>query len=421
MIQAARGTYDILPSDVGRWQFVERELRAVFERYAFSEIRTPAIEPTELFVRGVGAETDIVSKEMYTFVDRDGTTSLTLRPEGTAPVVRSYIQNRMSAESRMLKLYYIGPMFRRERPQKGRYRQFHQVGAEVLSSTDEPAIEAEVIEMLTLLFARLGVQGVTLEVNSVGCPACRGPFVERLREAIAARGSELCADCRRRGERNPMRVFDCKVAACQGTIAELPALHASLCDACAAHFGRFRGYLDDRRIRYTVEERMVRGLDYYMRTAFEMKSAALGAQDAVAAGGRYDWLAEALGGPPTKGFGFAMGLERLILSMPETESGHAATGPDYFLATIGDEPFRHAALLARRLREAGASVYLDFDRRSLKSQMRLADRLGARSVVMIGDDEVKSGKLTVRNMSTREQIEVTGDDLVETVRSHANS
>jgi histidyl-tRNA synthetase len=417
MIKAARGTFDILPADVRLWQVIERELRSVFEQYAFSEIRTPVFEPTELFVRGVGEETDIVSKEMYTFLDKDETTSLTLRPEGTAPVVRSYIENRLSTESRMMKLYYIGPMFRRERPQKGRTRQFHQVGAEVLSSTDEPAIEAEVIEMLLLLFVRLGVPGIDLEVNSVGCGACRPAFVALLKKEIASRASGLCEDCNRRGERNPLRVFDCKVRSCQPLIAELPTITANLCEECATHLAKFRSYLDDREIAYRVEERMVRGLDYYTRTTFEMKSGALGAQDTVAAGGRYDGLAEDLDGPPTKGFGFAMGLERLILCIPEPDALVGTSGPDYFLATIGEEAFRYATLVARRLRQAGVSVYVDFDGRSLKSQMRLADKVHAALVVMIGDDEVQSKKLTVRNMSTREQNEITEDELVKAVES----
>lgn len=420
MIRVARGTFDILPGDVRVWHLIEREMRSIFEAYAFNEIRTPIFEMTELFVRGVGEDTDIVSKEMYTFVDKDETTSLTLRPEGTAPVVRSYIENRMDAESRMRKLYYIGPMFRRERPQKGRYRQFYQAGVEVLSATDEPAIEAEVIEMLLLLFSRLRVPDIELQVNSVGCGECRPDFVTRLKAGIAEVSSNLCEDCRRRGETNPMRVFDCKVPSCQPRIAELPTITANLCGGCTAHFAKFRSYLDDREIAFGVEERMVRGLDYYTRTTFEMKSGTLGAQNTLAAGGRYDGLAAALDGPSTRGFGFAMGLERLILSIPEPEQLLGAPGPSYFLATMGDEAFRYSTLLARRLRAAGASVYVDFDGRSLKSQMRLADKIHAAYVVMIGDREVRSKTLTVRNMTTREQNEMTEDELVDAVESAGN-
>ena len=415
MIKAARGTFDILPGQVRLWQAIEREMREVFEVYAFSEIRTPIFESTELFVRGVGADTDIVSKEMYTFLDKDAKTSLTLRPEGTAPVVRSFIENRLSAESRMMKLYYIGPMFRRERPQKGRTRQFHQAGVEVLSATDEPAIEAEVIEMLFALFERLGVPDLDLQINSIGCTECRPDYVDRLKKQIGIRTSEFCGDCRRRSEKNPLRVFDCKVPGCQPLIAELPTITGNLCEACSKHFGRFRGFLDDREIGYHVEERLVRGLDYYTRTTFEIKSSALGAQNTLVAGGRYDGLTQALDGPPTKGFGFGMGLERLILSIPEPDRLAPSQGPDYFLATIGDDAFRYATLLARKLRGAGAGVYVDFDGRSLKSQMRLADKIGASKVVILGDDEVRSKRLTVRDMATKEQIEQTEDALVEAV------
>jgi histidyl-tRNA synthetase len=421
MIKAARGTFDILPADVPLWQAIEREMREVFESYAFREIRTPVFESTELFVRGVGEETDIVSKEMYTFLDKDQKTSLTLRPEGTAPVVRSFIENRLSAESRMMKLYYIGPMFRRERPQKGRTRQFHQAGVEVLSATDEPAIEAEVIEMLLTLFGRLGVPAPELQVNSIGCAQCRPAYVARLKEEIGRRASEFCTDCQRRAEKNPLRVFDCKVPACKPLIGELSTITASLCEACSTHFDRFRSFLDDREIQYRVEEGLVRGLDYYTRTTFEMKSSALGAQDTVVAGGRYDGLTEDLDGPPTKGFGFGMGLERLILSIPEPEKLVGPPGPDYFLATIGDDAFRYATLLARKLRAEGAGVYVDFDGRSLKSQMRLANKIQASKVVILGDDEVRSKRLTVRDMSSKEQIEQTEVELVEALRSGRNS
>ena len=417
MIKSVRGTSDILPGDARIWQVIEREMRELFEAYAFSEIRTPIFELTELFVRGVGEDTDIVSKEMYTFLDRDEKTSLTLRPEGTAPVVRSYIENRLSAESRMMKLFYIGPMFRRERPQKGRMRQFHQAGVEVLSSTDEPAIEAEIIEMLFELFGRLGVQEPDLVVNSIGCDQCRPSYVEHLREEISKRASRLCGDCRRRVETNPLRVLDCKVPSCQPLIAELPTITRNLCDECAAHFNKFKGYLEDREIPYRVEERLVRGLDYYTRTTFEIKSSALGAQDSVVAGGRYDGLAEDLDGPSTKGFGFGMGLERLILSIPEPEKLLPSTGLEYFLATIGDDAFRYATLLARKLRGAGSTVYVDFDGRSLKSQMRLADKIHAAKVVILGDNEVVSKMLTVRDMTSKEQIELTEDELVETASS----
>lgn len=412
MVQAVRGTFDILPDDALLWQAIEKAMREVFELYGFGEIRTPVFEATELFVRGVGEETDIVSKEMYTFADRDDKTSLTLRPEGTAPVVRSYIDHHLSDESRMIKLYYIGPMFRRERPQKGRFRQFHQAGVEVLSGDDNPAIEAEAIEMLVFLLGRLGVSDFDLRVNSIGCSRCRPGFVSTLREEIARRAEGLCRDCRRRGEVNPLRVFDCKVPSCQPLIGELPTITRSLCGECETHFRGFRRYLEERQIGFRVDERLVRGLDYYMRTTFELASRSLGAQDSLVAGGRYDGLAEDLDGPPTHGFGFAMGLERLILSIPDPDRLRAPAGPEYFVATHGEEPFRRATLLARKLRSAGRRVYLDFDGRSLKSQMRLAGRLGARYVVILGEDELRSGTVTLRDMETREQRRVAEDELI---------
>jgi histidyl-tRNA synthetase len=413
MIRAARGTYDILPKDAALWYAIETRLREVFDTYAFKEIRTPVFEATELFVRSVGADTDIVSKEMYTFLDRDDTTSLTLRPEGTAPVVRSFIENHMSEEGRMAKLFYLGPMFRRERPQRGRFRQFYQAGAEVFSMTDNPAIEAEVVEMLMLMFERLRVPDLELLVNSIGCPQCRPGFIERLKVAVEERASGLCGDCRRRGTTNPLRVFDCKVPTCQGLISELPLITDSLCGACREHFEQFRGYLNERGIAYRVEKRLVRGLDYYMRTTLEIVSKALGAQDTVVGGGRYDGLFEDLEGPPMKGFGFAVGLERLIMSIPAPEELVGGPGPEYFLATLGSDAFKYATRLAQKLRRGNRAVYLDFDSRSLKSQMRLAGKLLAKNVVIMGEDEVREGKLTVRDMNSRQQKEMTEDEFLQ--------
>jgi histidyl-tRNA synthetase len=411
MIQAIRGTYDVLPADIGIWHAVESRLRQTFHLYGFGEIRTPIFEATELFVRGVGEETDIVSKEMYTFADRDESKSLTLRPEGTAPVIRAYIEHQLQNEARMLKLYYIGPMFRRERPQKGRYRQHVQAGAEVLSSTDNPAIEAEVMEMLTGFLGRIGIPDLEVNVNSVGDRECRPAYVQLLQTEIRARADRLCEDCRRRGERNPLRVFDCKVPSCQPVIAELPTITDRLCDACRSHFEKFKSYLTERNIHFRVEPKLVRGLDYYTRTTFEITSGRLGAQNTVAGGGRYDGLAAELDGPPTKGFGFGMGLERLILSIADPASLMPDYRPEYFFATYGDAAFDRATLLARKLRMKGKRVYLDFDARSLKSQMRLADKLGAKFAIIIGDEELKSGTVVVRDMSTKEQRRIREEEL----------
>jgi histidyl-tRNA synthetase len=411
MIQAIRGTYDVLPADVGIWHAIESRLRQTFHLYGFGEIRTPIFEATELFVRSVGEETDIVSKEMYTFADRDESKSLTLRPEGTAGVIRAYIERQLYNEARMLKLYYIAPMFRRERPQKGRFRQHVQAGVEVLSNTDNPAIEAEVLEMLTGFLGDVGIPDLELNINSVGDRECRPAYVQLLKTEIRSRADRFCADCRRRGETNPLRVFDCKVPSCQPAIAELRTITDRLCDGCRSHFEQFKSYLAARGVQFQINPRLVRGLDYYTRTTFEITSGRLGSQNTVAGGGRYDGLSEDLGGPPTKGFGFGMGMERLILSIPNPSALVPDYRPAYFIAPIGDAAFERATLLAQKLRKAGKRVYLDFDARSLKSQMRLADKLGAKSVIIIGEEELKSGSVVLRDMSTKEQRNVREDEL----------
>jgi histidyl-tRNA synthetase len=415
MIHAIRGTYDVLPADIGIWHALEDRLRQTFHRYGFGEIRTPVFEATELFIRGVGEETDIVSKEMYTFSDRDESKSLTLRPEGTAPVMRAYIEHQLPAEARMFKLYYFAPMFRRERPQKGRYRQHMQAGAEVLSSTDNPAIEAEVLEMVTTFLGAIGIPDLEVNINSVGDHVCRPHYVQALKNEIKLREQRLCEDCRRRGEKNALRVFDCKVPSCQPVIAELPTITERLCDDCRRHFETFKSYLTARGINFRVNSRLVRGLDYYTRTTFEITSGRLGSQNTVAGGGRYDGLSQDLEGPPTKGFGFGMGLERLILSIPDA----AALAPDYtpelFIAALGDAAFDHATLLARNLRAAGKRVYLDFDARSLKSQMRLADKLKAKKVLIIGDEELKTGAVVLRDMATKEQRNIREEELIANI------
>jgi len=411
MIHAIRGTYDVLPNEAGIWHALERRLRETLHVYGFGEIRTPVFEATELFVRGVGEETDIVSKEMYTFADRDESKSLTLRPEGTAAVMRAYIEHQLQNEARMLKFYYIAPMFRRERPQKGRHRQHMQAGAEVLSSTDNPAIEAEIMEMLSGFFGSIGIPDLEVNINSVGDRECRPAYVQLLQDEIRARADLFCQDCRRRGEKNPMRVFDCKVPSCQPVIAELPTITERLCDGCRQHFEKFKSYLIARGIHFRLNPRLVRGLDYYMRTTFEITSGRLGSQNTVAGGGRYDGLSEELDGPPAKGFGFGMGLERLILSIPDTATLVPDYRPEYFIAPLGDPAFDYATLLARRLRKAGKCVYLDFDSRSLKSQMRLADKLGAKSVIIIGEEEMKSGTLLLRDMGTKQQRIVKEEEI----------
>ncbi|MFN8007489.1 MAG: histidine--tRNA ligase [Terriglobia bacterium] len=397
MIKAIKGTSDILPPESKRWSSVEKIAREILELYGFAEIRTPIFEATELFARGVGEETDIVSKEMYTFDDRDDH-SLTLRPEGTAPVVRAAIEHHLLQESQLLKLYYLGPMFRRERPQKGRYRQFHQIGAEVLGS-DNPAIEAEVLEMLDLFLNRIGLREYNLLVNSIGCSLCRPKYLAVLSEAIQKNADSLCPDCRRRMRTNPLRVLDCKVESCQPTIDALPAIADYLDEGCRTHFQKFLSYLQERKIQYKIVPRLVRGLDYYTRTTFEMTSEALGAQNTLIGGGRYDGLSEMLGGAPSKGFGFALGLERILLILDQLQPSFDGYSPLLFLAPLGEAAFERATELARYFRQQELSCGLDFETRSLKSSMRLANKIAARYVLILGDEELRTGRYALKRMS----------------------
>jgi histidyl-tRNA synthetase len=410
-IKAIKGTRDILPPETHLWNRVEATARDVFSLYQYEEIRTPIFEQTELFARGVGEETDIVSKEMYTFEDRDEK-SLTLRPEGTAPVVRSYAEHHLYQEGGLVKLYYLGPMFRRERPQKGRYRQFHQIGAEVLGS-DRPAIEAEVLEMLQLFLERLGIGNLSMLVNSIGCPQCRPLFLEKLRQELAQKESLLCPDCQRRSQTNPLRVLDCKVESCQPVIESLPSIADFLDPECAAHFRQFLSFLDQRGIAYQVVPRLVRGLDYYRRTTFEITSGALGAQNTLVGGGRYDGLSEAIGGPPAQGFGFAMGLERLILLMDQGGTEMGRPRPQIFLAPLGEAAFHKATVLAQALRRKNVRCGLDFEPRSLKSAMRLANKAQAAHVLILGENELNSGQYLLKRMADGTQIPLTEEAILD--------
>ena len=413
MIQTVRGTRDILPEEALVWQRVEAVAREAFRRYGFGEIRTPVFEKTDLFARGVGEATDIVHKEMYTFTDRNGE-SLTLRPEATASVVRAYLQHKLHAErapGELAKLYYLGPMFRRERPQAGRYRQFYQIGAEVLGSSDDPAIEAEVVEMLDWFLRELKIADTTLLVNSVGEAASRGPYLEKLRAAIKRDLDRLCADCHHRYETNALRVFDCKVESCQPVIAALPTITESLDQASREHFEEFKAHLDARGISYRVNPRMVRGLDYYTRTAFEITGGSLGAQNTLVGGGRYDGLAETLGGPPTKGFGFAFGLDRMVLSLPEGEATRItdAERPDVFIVHLGPAAREYALRAARELRAAGLAVALEFEERKMKKAMAQASKSRARYALIIGEDEVAMGRYGLKDLATGAQEQLALD------------
>lgn len=409
LIQSVKGARDLLPAETRLWQRVEDEARHVFRAYNFLEIRTPILEPTALFARSVGSDTDIVMKEMYTFRDRDEE-SLTLRPEATASVVRAYIEHRLFNEGGLHKLYYIGPMFRRERPQKGRYRQFYQIGAEVLGS-DHPAIDVETLEMLALLLERLSLRDFVLLLNSVGCPRCRPEYLKALRQALGEVQNKLCADCQRRSVTNPLRVLDCKVPADQPVIETLPRMMDFLCPECRQHFEAVQSGLRERGIAFQDAPRLVRGLDYYTRTTFEITSEALGAQDAILGGGRYDGLSEMLGGPPAPGFGFAIGEDRLALVVKQawenqaTEEPHAS-GPDVYVAWIGEAAMGSAAKLARELRRQNLSVEISPTPIKLKKSLGIASKQKARFTVIIGEGELASGRYQVKDMTTGQQAEV---------------
>jgi histidyl-tRNA synthetase len=414
MIKAVKGTRDILPPSSVVWNRVETISREVFRTFNYQEIRTPILEETALFARGVGQETDIVSKEMYSFEDRDGS-SLTLRPEATASVMRAYIEHRLDQIPGLQKLYYIGPMFRRERPQKGRYRQFYQIGAEAIGSTS-PAVDAEVIEMVVELLRRVGLTGFQLYLNSVGDANCRPQYVALLKEKLAGVASRLCEDCQRRTETNPLRVLDCKVPADQPIIDALPSIQDHLCPDCQEHFDAVRAHLNGRGIPYEIRPRMVRGLDYYMRTTFEIVHGALGAQNSVLGGGRYDGLAEAIGSRvPAPGIGFSIGEDRLVMSVEQEHPEALKAVLDLYIAPIGAAAERHSAQLAQALRAEGCAVELGLDGK-LKRSLELANKMGARFALIVGDNEIAAGQYTLKNMQTGEQQTVGRDEVRQKIK-----
>jgi histidyl-tRNA synthetase len=418
MIKAVRGTRDLLPPDTALWNFVEDTVRAVCRAYNFHEIRTPIFEETQLFARGVGEETDIVSKEMYTWEDRgraasDKGQSLTLRPENTAGVVRAYIEHQLG-ERGLQKLFYIGPQFRRERPQKGRYRQFYQIGAESLgpatAGSESPVRDAEILEMLATLLDRLGITDWNLELNSVGCPNDRAAYNEALRKALEPVAASMCVDCKRRAVTNPLRVFDCKVPEDQPIIDTLPRISQFLDEPCRKHFQAVQEILTAVGVPYRLNDRLVRGLDYYTRTAFEFTHGALGAQNAILGGGRYDGLSEALGGPPAPGIGFAIGEDRLVLALKQTAESVQAK-PDVYIAPLGAGMNRESARLARELRHQDLVVELGDESFRLKKSFETADKLGARFALIVGENEVNSGNFALKNLQSGEQVSVPRLDL----------
>jgi histidyl-tRNA synthetase len=425
MIKAVRGTRDLLPPETGVWNFVESAVRDVFRAYNFQEIRTPIFESTELFARGVGEETDVVAKEMYTWEDRgraesDKGQSLTLRPENTAGVVRAYIEHKLWDRG-LNKLYYIGPQFRRERPQKGRFRQFYQIGAEVIgpasAGSESPARDAEVLEMLATLLDRLGITGWTLELNSVGSAGDRARFNEALRAALAPVVGQMCSDCQRRAETNPLRVFDCKVPADQPIIEKLPRISQFLDEDSRRHFDAVQEILTKVGVPFTLNDRLVRGLDYYTRTAFEFTHGALGAQNAILGGGRYDGLSEALGGPAAPGIGFAIGEDRLVMSLQESASAEGVgKNPDVYVAALGAGMNGEAARLARELRRHDLVVDLGDGSFRLKKSFEAAAKAGAKYILIVGENEVKADAYAIKNLATGEQISVPRGELARRIQ-----
>jgi len=431
MIKAVKGTRDILPPASAVWNRVEAQAREVFRRFNYHEIRTPIFEETALFARGVGEDTDIVGKEMYTWEDRDGS-SITLRPEATASVMRAYIEHRLDQIPGIKKFYYIGPMFRRERPQKGRYRQFFQIGAEAIGS-ESPIVDAEVIEMVVEILKGTGLRpatepinsndnGFRLMVNSVGCPNCRPAYEQRLRWMLSEDGggvaSKLCADCQRRATTNPLRVLDCKVPQDQFEIDNLPMITDYLCADCRGHFDAVKSQLESRGIWAQENKRLVRGLDYYRKTTFEVSHGSLGAQNSVLGGGRYDGLAEALGSKvPAPGIGFSIGEDRLVMSVEEAHPEAQQPSVDVFLAPLGDAAEQHAGALAAELRGAGISVERSVDRK-LKRALETANKMGARFALILGDNEIAAGTYLMKDMASGEQVALSREALAAHIQKN---
>ncbi|MCP3953125.1 MAG: histidine--tRNA ligase [Desulfobacterales bacterium] len=412
MIQLIRGFKDVLPGESELWQHIEQTAAGLFAEFGFKEIRIPIMERTELFARSIGEDTDIVEKEMYTFPDRKGDL-ITLRPEATASICRSYIQHKLYAADPVKKFYTIGPMFRRERPQKGRYRQFYQLDAEVFGS-DSPYVDAQLIFMLKTLFNRLGVADIKAHINSLGCPECRPDFKRALEDYLADKQAALCTDCRRRMDKNPLRVLDCKVPGCRDAMVAAPSILDHLCVACHDHFETVKAALDSLGTPFTIDKRLVRGLDYYTRTTFEMQTGSLGAQSAVAGGGRYDGLVKALGGPEIPATGFAIGFDRLAEIVAQAGESHAVA-PALYVAALGESALPVAFEWISRLAAAGIPAEMDFAGRSLKSQMKRADRLGAAFVLIIGDAELEKKIAILRNMNTKVQDEIPFQGMLETL------
>ncbi len=400
-----RGTNDVLPDQSYKWQIVEAKIREICHNFGYQELRTPIFEHTELFERGIGETTDIVEKEMYTFIDR-GNRSMTLRPEGTAPVVRAFLENKLYAQAMPAKVYYLGAMFRYERPQAGRYRQFTQFGVEALGSSD-PMLDVEMITLPIKVYQACGLEGFKVHINSIGCPDCRPAYRKALQDKFLAQQEAFCMTCQGRIERNPLRVLDCKVKECQSLLADIPLVTESLCKNCGDHFAQVRTYLDQLDVKYVINPKLVRGFDYYTKTVFEIIVPTLGSQNAIGGGGRYDGLVAECGGEPQPAVGFAVGLERVLLSLAQKETTvFQAPKPDLFLAQFGGATKDVAIALAHKLRDQGLWVELDYMGKSLRAQMKVANKLNCLGVIVIGEDEVAQNRAKLRKMSTSEEIEI---------------
>jgi histidyl-tRNA synthetase len=408
MISAIKGTKDILPSEIKKWQLVEKCAREIFELYGYKEIRTPIFEATELFEKGTGETSEIVIKEMYTFTDKGGR-SLTLRPEGTPGIVRALIEHRLYLKSIPLRFYYIGPMFRYDKPQKGRYRQFHQIGLEIFGEED-PAIDAEVVEIVDFFLKKLKISETEILINSIGCKKCRPRYLEILKTKAEKHVKELCPDCRRKIQTNPLRIFDCKKEKCIKTADNFPKILNYLCNECEEHFSKFKNYLDLYKIKYKIEPKLARGLDYYTKTVFEVISRKLGAQDAILGGGRYDDLVKIFNGPFLPGIGFAIGTERLISLLPEEFEKKKDT---VYVAYLGQDAKREAISLLRFLRKNDVECISEFKNKNLKNQLSRANKLNARWVLIIGENELKKKKYKLKDMKRGVQIEISKDELIE--------
>jgi histidyl-tRNA synthetase len=414
-IQVPKGTQDILPDDAPKWYYIENKIREVLTKYGYQEIRTPAFEYTELFIRGIGESTDIVTKEMFTFPDRKER-SLTLRPEGTAPVVRAYLENKMGRASKVVKLFYIGSMFRCEKPQAGRFRQFNQFGIEVIGSKSSE-VDVEVIMAALEIYEKLGLKNLEIVINSVGCKKCRVDYIQKLKKFLRNKKDLLCSECVKRYEKNPLRVLDCKKDSCQKIIETAPMITENLCPECKLHFEEVKSHLDDFKIKYHIDHKLVRGLDYYTKTAFEIVCKGLGAQNAIAGGGRYDDLVEELGGKPTPGVGFAAGIERMIMVMNQQKINWPKPKCiDIFIVKVSAENKDTAFRLLQKIRNSGLSADLDYSNGSLKSQMRIANKIGARYTIIVGEEELSKDMVTLRNMQTKEQKKVKLDEIEKGVK-----